>query len=76
MATRKSKAVVFAVPSSETSDSRFHEVSWAKDGNLNAAYRRGDERRFRSGRAGWERAKAFARAKAKSLGVKATIHPY
>jgi len=72
----KNKAIVWCVPSSETADARYHNVSWAKDGNLNASHRRGDTRRFRTGRPGWERAKKFARAKAKELGVKATIHPY
>jgi len=73
---KKNKAEVFAVPSSESADARYHEVAWAKDGNLNASYRRGDLRRFRSGYPGWLRAKKFAHAKAKELGIKATIHPY
>jgi len=73
---KKSKAVVWAVPSSESSDSRYHSVSWATDGNLNASYRRGHTRNFRSGYAGWVRAKAFARTQAKKMGVKADIHPY
>lgn len=72
---RVSRAIVFCVPSFESA-SGYHDVSWAADGDLNKADRRGHVRRFRSGRAGWERAKAFARAKAKTLGVKASIHPY
>ena len=72
---RKSRAIVWCVPSFETFHG-YHDVSWAADGDLNKASRRGHVKRFRSGRAGWERAKAFARAKAKTLGVKASIHPY
>ena len=72
----KKKAKVFAVPSDETGDGRYHEVCWAKDGNLNASHRRGDEKRFMSNHKGWRRAVAFARDKAKALGVKATIHSY
>ena len=72
---RVSRAVVWCCPSFETAHG-FHDVSWAADGDLNKAVRRGHTKRFRSGRAGWERAKAFARAKAKTLGVKASIHPY
>jgi len=73
---KKNKAVVWAVPSSETADARFHDVAWAADGNLNASHRRGHTKRFRSGYAGWLRAKRFARAKAKELGIEASIHPY
>lgn len=72
---RMSRAIVWCVPNFESA-SNYHEVAWAADGDLNKSYRRGHVRRFRSGRAGWERAKAFARAKAKTLGVKASIHPY
>lgn len=74
----KKRAVVWVVPSDETADGRYHEVSWAKDGNLNAAHRRGHIRRFAQmgGIKGYRRAVAFARKKAKDLGVKATVHPW
>jgi len=65
----RTRARVFACHKSETADGRFHEVSWAKDGNLNAAYRRGNVKRFRL----WGRAKNFANTKGKALGVKAVI---
>lgn len=70
--TKINKAKVFAVPSDETADGLYHEVSWAKDGNLNASTRRGDVRRFRM----WGKAKSFAIKKGKELGVKALIHHY
>jgi len=47
----------------------YYEVMWAKDGDLNKSSRRGDVKRFRL----WSRAKAYARTKAKSLGV--TLSP-
>lgn len=61
--------VVFLVHRSETADGRFHEVSWAVDGNLNASYRRGDVKRFRK----MALARAFARKKAKVMGAELTI---
>ena len=69
------KAVIWCVPGHE-SGSGYHEVTWAADGDLNKAARRGLTRRFIRNRAGWERAKKFARAKARESGVKASIHPY
>ena len=63
---------VFAVPSDESSKAGYHEVLWAKDGNLNAAVRRHNIKYFRK----WPLAKEFAHTKAKELGCKATIHPY
>ena len=71
-ARSRGKPTVFAVPKSEASDVRYHEVLWAKDGNLNASFRRGHMRRFRD----WSKAKVFARQKAKQIGCTATIHPY
>lgn len=65
----KVEPLVHAVHKSETADGRYHEVLWAKDGNLNAAYRRGQVKRFRD----WSKAKAFARQKAKAMGITATI---
>lgn len=62
----KKKPAVFAVHKEETSSGRFHEVMWAKDGNLNAAERRGNIKRFRL----WMSARKFALRKAKELGVK------
>lgn len=62
----KVKPAVFAVHKEETADGRYHEVMWAKDGNLNAAARRGDVKRFRL----WSSARKFASRKAKELGVK------
>lgn len=47
----------------------YYEVVWAKDGDLNKSYKRGDVKRFRL----WTKAKAYAKAKAKSLGV--TLSP-
>ena len=74
----KNKAVVFAVHTFET-QSRFHEVTWAADGDLVKAGRaagRGVKntpargmRRFRQ----WGKAKAFARQVGKQLGVKPII---
>lgn len=66
---KKAGASVMAVHKFETADGRYHEVVWAKDGNLNAATRRGDTKRFRL----WVAAKAFARRKAKALGARVTI---
>lgn len=60
---------VFAVHKSETHTGRYHEVLWANDGNLNAAQQRGDIKRFRR----WGLAGKFAKDKAKTLGIKATI---
>ena len=57
------KSAVFAVHKGETSSGRYHEVMWAKDGNLNAASRRGNVKRFRM----WKDARAFALKKAKQL---------
>ena len=71
----KKKPIVWTVPGHETG-SGFHEVTWAKDGDLNKAHRRGDTKRFIRNYAGWLRAKKFAHAKAKTLGIKASIHPY
>ena len=65
----RSSPRVFAVHKTETTDGRFHEVAWAADGDLNAAYRRGNIRRFRF----WPLAKHFAKGKGKTLGVKPTI---
>jgi len=61
--------VVFAVPKDETADGRYHEVVWAKDGNLNASYRRGDVKQFRT----WVNARKFANQKAKELGARAVF---
>lgn len=69
------KPIVWAVPGDETG-SGYHEVTWAKDGDLNKAARRGNTKRFIRNYAGWLRAKKFAHDKAKTLGVKASIHPY
>jgi len=66
--SRRSPAV-FAVHKDETADGRYHEVSWARDGDLNAAYRRGNVRRFRM----WISARKFANKKAKELGTKAVF---
>jgi len=60
---------VFAVHKDETADGRYHEVSWARDGNLNVAHRRGNVRRFRL----WANARSFANKKAKELGTKAVF---
>jgi len=60
---------VFAVHKDETASGRYHEVSWAQDGNLNAAGRRGDVKRFRL----WSLARRFANQKAKELGTKAVF---
>ncbi len=75
MAKRKDDPTVFAVHKSETSDGRYHEVSWAKNGDLNAAARafvRGKKntvkrgtRRFRL----WGAAKVFAKKQAKVMGT-------
>lgn len=54
---------VMAVHKGETADGKYHEVIWAKDGNLNAAERRGHIRRFRL----WPLAKKFAIRKAKAM---------
>ena len=64
------KAKVFAVPKDETADGRFHEVTWAKDGNLNLAVRRGNVKRFRD----WRKAKAFAAGKAKTMKAELITH--
>ena len=61
-----SKAAVFAVHKDETADGRYHQVSWAKDGDLNKAHRRGDVKSFRM----WLSARSFAIKKGKELGVK------
>ena len=61
------KPTVFAVHKDETADGRYHEVSWAMDGNLNAAHKRGNVRQFRL----WISAKKFANRKAKVLKTKA-----
>jgi hypothetical protein len=61
------KPVVFAVHKDETADGRYHEVAWAKDGNLNAAHKRGNIRKFRL----WTNARSFANKKAKELKTKA-----
>ena len=67
--SKLSRAEVFAVHKNETMDGRYHEVMWAKDGDLNAAYRRGDVKRFRL----WGKAKCFANQKGKRLGANVTI---
>jgi len=64
----KGRPRVFAVHKSETADGRYHEVIWAKDGNLNVAARRG-LKRFRL----WGLAKTFAKAKAKIMGARLSI---
>ena len=58
---------VFAVHKTETADGLYHEVSWARDGNLNAAHTRGDVRKFRL----WAKARIFANKKAKEFSTKA-----
>ena len=63
------KSKVFAVHKSETADGHYHEVLWAKDGNLNAASRRGNVKRFRL----WVAAKQFAQRKAKKMGASLSI---
>ena len=60
---------VFAVHKEETADGRYHTVSWAKDGNLNASRKRGNVRRFRL----WDNARKFANQKAKELKTKAVF---
>ena len=65
----KGRPSVFAVHKSETADGRYHEVMWAKDGNLNAAARRGHIKRFRV----WGLAKTFAKVKAKTMGARLSI---
>ena len=55
---------VFATNKWDTGN-RFHEVIWAKDGDLNKAYKRGHVKRFRL----WRLAKAFAAAKARTMGL-------
>ena len=64
---KKQKPAVFAVHKDETATGKYHEVSWAKDGDLNAAYRKGNVRSFRI----WASARRFALKKAKELEVKA-----
>jgi len=71
-APARTRPAVFAVPKDETATGRYHEVAWAKDGNLNAASRRGNVKRFSV----WPKAKAFATQKGKVLGVAPIIHPY
>jgi hypothetical protein len=68
----RTRPVVFAVPKDETATGRYHEVAWARDGDLNAATRRGNVKRFRA----WPKAKVFAMQKGKALGVLPLIHPY
>jgi hypothetical protein len=63
------KPAVFAVHKSETADGKYHEVIWAKDGNLNAASRRGNIKRFRL----WTLAKRFAVNKAKKMKARLSI---
>ena len=46
-------------------ESGYYEVMWAGDGDLNKATRRGAVKKFKL----WSRAMAFAKAKARSLGV-------
>lgn len=69
--TKKSRAVVFAVPDYESA-SGYHEVAFAKDGDLNAAHRRGDIRRFRN----WEKATEFAEKVGKKMGAEVVIHSF
>jgi len=64
-----SKATVFAVHKSETADGKYHEVLWAGDGNLNAAVKRGNVKRFRL----WRPAKSFAVKKAKKMGATLSV---
>ena len=63
------RAAVFAVHKSETADGKYHEVLWAGDGNLNAATKRGNVKRFRL----WRLAKAFAVKKAKKMSATLSI---
>ncbi len=63
------RAQVFAVHKYETMDGRYHEVMWAKNGDLNAGYRRGNVKRFRL----WGKAKSFANQKGKRLGANVII---
>jgi len=58
---------VFAVPNDETA-SGYHEVTYTKGTDLN----RGRTKKFRK----WIKAVEFAKAKAKELGCRPTIHPY
>ncbi len=67
-AKRKAKTpVIFVVPDLETG-SGYHEVLYAKDGDLN----RGKKRSFRN----WDKAKEFGREKHKKMGGELIIHPY
>jgi hypothetical protein len=61
------KAKVFAIHKAETFNSRYHEVIWAANGNLNTAAKRGYIRRFVE----WSDAKSFAAKKARELNTKA-----
>lgn len=63
------KAAVMVVHKTETMSGKMHEVIWAGDGDLNAAVKRGNIRRFRL----WVSAKKFAVAKAQKLGARLTI---
>jgi len=58
------KPIVSGVERGESS-SNYHEIAWAKDGDLNAAYRRGHVKRFRFKRTALQ----FAKKKARQLGV-------
>lgn len=69
--TRKKRAQVFCVPGDESSSGK-HEVIYARDGDLNAAARRGNIRRFSS----WNQAEGFAHTKGKELEAEVMIHSY
>ena len=58
---------VFAVPDIETG-SGYHEVIYAKDGDLN----HGKKKRFRR----WDKAMEFARKKHTKMGGELILHPY
>ncbi len=67
-AKREAKTpVIFVVPNIETG-SGYHEVLFAKDGDLN----HGKKKRFRD----WDKAKDFGRDKHKKMGGELIIHPY
>ena len=67
----KKQAVVFAVPSDESSSGK-HEVIFASDGDLNKATQRGNIKKFSD----WNDTESFAHRKGKDMRAKVIIHSY
>ena len=67
----KKRALVFAVPGSQTGSGK-HEVIFAADGDLNKAVDKGNVKKFNN----WNDAEGFAHEKGKELEGEVMVHSY